>query len=75
MWLQKLKKNERWEGILFLRRDWLFVVGGICLDAGGRRMRNRGGEGRWFGHILTIIDGITGRIYPLVYPSATLSMK
>jgi len=25
----------------------------------GRRRRNRGGEGRWSGHILTFTDGFT----------------
>jgi len=33
-------------GDFFFKGGWLFAVGGVCLDARGRRRRNRGGEGR-----------------------------
>ena len=53
---------------------WLFAVGGVCLDAGGRKRRNRGGEGRWSSHILTITDAITDGIFPSVYLGLNLTI-
>ena len=52
---------------------WLFSVGGY-LDAGGRRRRNKGWEGRWPGHILINTNGITDKIIPSVTPLAILSV-
>jgi hypothetical protein len=53
---------------------WLSAVGGVCLDVGGRKRRNRGGEGQWSSHILTITDAITGGIYPSVYLGLNLTV-
>ena len=47
---------------------------GVCLDAGGRRMRNRGGDGWWPGHILNIIDGITDGMILFVTLLAIMSV-
>ena len=41
----------------------------------GRRRRNRGGEGRQSGHILTFSDGLIDGIRPSVTPSAILTEK
>jgi hypothetical protein len=41
---------------------------------GGRRSRNRGGEGRWLGHILNITNGINDEMILPVNPSAILSV-
>jgi hypothetical protein len=45
----------------------IFVWGGLVVcrwgELGlGRKRRNRGGEGRWSGHILTFTDGFTDGI-------------
>jgi len=41
----------------------------------GRRRRNRGGEGRQSGHILTFADGITDGLLLSVIPSAILKVN
>jgi hypothetical protein len=41
----------------------------------GRRRRNRGGEGRQSGHILTFADGITDRLLLSEIPSAILTVN
>ena len=41
----------------------------------GRRRRNRGGEGRYRGDILTFTDGFTDRLIPSVIPSARLMVN
>jgi hypothetical protein len=41
----------------------------------GRRRRNKGGEGRQSGDVLTFIDGITDGLIPLVMPLAILSVS
>jgi hypothetical protein len=41
----------------------------------GRRRRNRGGEGRQRGDILTFADGFTDGIIPSVIPSASLKIN
>ena len=53
---------------------WLFAVweGRVGM---GRRRRNRGGEGRQSGDVLTFIDGITDGLIPLVMPLAILSVS
>jgi len=40
----------------------------------GKRRRNRGGEGRWSGHILTFTDGFTDR-YSVDDSDGTIDMS
>jgi len=64
-----------------LRRERFFFGGGglvVCSrgELGwGRRRRNRGGEGRQSGHILTFADGLTDKIIPSVSSSAILMIN
>jgi len=63
-----------------LRRIGYFSGGG-CLQfrrgelGWGRRRRNRGGEGRQSGDILTFTNGITDKILPSVIPSVMLTVN
>jgi len=38
-------------------------------------MRNRGGEGQWPVHILTIIDGFSNKMFSSVKPSTILLVQ
>jgi hypothetical protein len=55
---------------------WLFAVWQGRGELGwGRRKRNRGGEGRQSGNILTFAEGITDRLILSVIPSEILTMN
>jgi len=63
-----------------LRRERFFFWGGLVVCSRGelgwgRRRRNRGGEGRQSGHILTFADGLTDKIIPSVSSSAILMIN
>jgi hypothetical protein len=47
----------------------------LQLGGGGRNRRDRGGEGRQRGDILTFTDGITDENISSVIPSAILTVK
>jgi hypothetical protein len=59
----------------------IFFGGVGCLQFGrgelgwGRRRRNRGGEGRQSGDILTFAEGITDKLILLVIPSMILTLN
>ena len=63
------------------RENCFYCLGGVLVVCGrgelwwGRRRRNRGGEGRQNGHILTFADGLTEGIIPSVSPSAILTVN
>ena len=50
---------------------------GVCSrgELGWGRRRNRGGEGRQSGHILTFADGLTDGRIPSVVPSTILTVN
>ena len=52
----------------------MFAMERFCLDAGGRRRRNKGGEGRRSNHILNIIDRINDGMIPSITLPAILSV-
>jgi len=62
------------------KREFFFGEAG-CLQFGrgelgwGRRRRNRGGEGRQSGHILTFAEGITDRLLLSMIPSTILTVN
>jgi len=59
----------------------IFFLGDGCLQFGrgelgwGRRSRNRGGEGRQSGDILTFADGIPDGLFLSAIPSANLMVN
>jgi len=62
-----------------LRRERFFLGGLVVCSRGelgwGRRRRNRGGEGRQSGHILTFADIFTDEIILSVSPSVILTVN
>jgi hypothetical protein len=62
-----------------LRRERFFLGGLVVCSRGelgwGRRRRNRGGEGRQSGHILTFADIFTNEIILSVSPSVILTVN
>jgi hypothetical protein len=68
LWPQNLKKYD-----LLCWEEGDFFLGGLVVCSRGalgwgRRKRNRGGEGRQSGHILTFVDGITDELLLSVIP-------
>jgi hypothetical protein len=62
------------------KREILFLGGGLVVCSRGelgwgRKRRNRGGEGRQSGHILTFTDKLTEKIILSVSPSAILTVN
>jgi len=61
------------------KREIFFLGGLVVCNRGelgwGRRRRNRGGEGRQSGHILTFTNGFTNIIIPSVSLSAILKVN
>ena len=62
------------------KREIFFLVRGLVVCSRGelgwgRRRRNREGEGRQSGHLLTFTDGLTNGIIPSVSPSAILMVN
>jgi len=62
------------------KREFFFEgVGLVVCSMGelgwGKRRRNRGGEGRQSGHLLTFADGLTDGCIPSVIPSAILTVN
>ena len=58
----------------------IFFGGGVVVCSWGelrweRRRRNRGGEGRWRGDILTFVDGFIDGTIPSVILSASLTVN
>jgi len=62
------------------KREIFFLGGGMVVCSWGelgwgRRRRNRGGEGRQSGDILTFADGFTDEIISSLISSAILTVK
>ena len=70
IWLVVLRRERG-----FFKGGWGLVVCSWGELRWGRRRRNRGGEGRQRGDILTFADGFTDDIIPSVIPSASLKIN
>jgi hypothetical protein len=74
LWPQNFKKYD-----LLCWEEEDFFFGLVDCSRGelgwGRRRRNRRGEGRQIGHILTFTNRLTDRIIPSVSPSAILTVN